>query len=110
MTLGVGLGLGTGEVVPALLEPCAIGGLSDASLSEVQGGVDQRLGNGGAVEGTLNEQEPFVGSFDPELVDLVVVDGLVAEGEGRELEILSFKVGLRGLGLFSPPEHLSAMW
>jgi len=98
MALSVRLALGPGLVLPALGEALVVGVLVDEMVPVVPGGLDERLGDGRAVPGTFDLEEPIGLGLNAKLVDLVVVDGAVAEGEDRELELLGLGTGERPVG------------
>ena len=98
VTLGVRLALRSGGILRALGEALVVGVFVDDVVAVVPGGLSERLGDGRAVPGAFDLEEPVGLVRDTQVVLLVVVDRSVVEGEGRELELLRLGAGKRSVG------------
>jgi hypothetical protein len=59
-------------------------------LPQIQRGIDQRGRHAWAVPAAVDQDHAVVAALVAELVDLVVEHELVAQGRGRQLEMLGF--------------------
>src|SRR6266702_2045931 len=86
VTVGVGAVFAFELVTSAGGDLLVVEVAGDGVAAQPGGGGDQRLGQGGAVPGSLHEDGAAGAGLDAELVVAVVHDGLVAQGAGGQVE------------------------